>query len=70
MKKRMAYIAVKSCGCVVGAVVDCPETDSFRDEAIADWKADGLTIEYVDSVRGKDVTICRCDEKQQKLALR
>lgn len=45
-KPTHAYIARRSCGCVVGVVTDYQ--DKSTGEAVGEWIADGLAIERVD----------------------
>ncbi|MCK9568589.1 hypothetical protein M0R72_06580 [Candidatus Pacearchaeota archaeon] len=71
MTEHMAYIAVKSCGCVVGAVVDIPECRKETAKDVAEWIRNGLTIERVPSAEVKTLLkACHCDEKQISMGLK
>ena len=58
---NMAYIARKSCGCMVAAAVDEPDHREDTANEIAEWIRAGLTVERVtvDYVRANWRT-CAC----------
>jgi len=43
----MSYIAKKSCGCIVAAIVDRPERKNETAREVSKWIRDGLAVERV-----------------------
>ncbi len=64
------YIGKSKCGCVVAACVDLPMEPKWTAEALAEFIADGFTIERVtiDDARLK-LNGCVCDGQQTTLKL-
>lgn len=65
-KEPRAYIAKKSCGCIVAATVDDPEHKEDVAKNVSDWIKDGLSIERVtcETVRQSKLG-CHCGQRRQ-----
>lgn len=68
MTEDMAYIARKSCGCIVAAAVDMPEHRKHVAKEIAKWIKDGLILERVTCQYVRDnMKKCKHGDKKQPL---
>lgn len=63
---KMAYIGRKKCGCVVAICVDEPNDKKFTGKIVAEYIADGMTVEHVELSKGVDMLkSCKCQPKSQ-----